>query len=168
MSIPSWPAACRPLEALEAEGRVSGSGMKPTAPPPAPQPARKGAGKPKALPCGWKVTLILPVKVKSEANQRCHWAVRQRRFKAQAQWLILLFGASPLAGVALSRWLPLRITLTHIGRKMDSDNLAGAFKGLRDSLADWCEVDDGDERISWEYAQHPGKGGVEITIEPRQ
>lgn len=111
----------------------------------------------------WSVTLRLACSVKSEANQRCHWAVRQRRFKHQGASLEV---ALRLAW--LKDWipdLPLKITWTHLGRKMDSDNLAGAFKGLRDALADLFDVDDGDERIEWVYDQRPGKSGVEVKIE---
>jgi len=36
---------------------------------------------------------------------------------------------------------------------MDSDNLAGAFKGIRDQLARELKVDDGDPQIEFRYKQ---------------
>lgn len=128
---------------------------------------KKRIRKPVATPqAGWSVTLIVPCRVKSEANQRCHWAERRKRFKEQEDALRLVMSAAWLAD-----WipdLPLRITWMHVGRRFDSDNLAGAFKGLRDCLATLFDVDDGDERITWEYQQRAGKSGVEVTIEPRK
>ena len=64
---------------------------------------------------------------------------------------------------------PCVITITRIGpRKLDSDNLAGSAKHVRDGVADWLGIDDGDERLTWEYAQRSGGAGVyacEIVIE---
>ena len=50
------------------------------------------------------------------------------------------------------------ITLTRIApRKLDSDNLAGAMKAIRDGIADAIERDDGEENIDWQYAQRNGE-----------
>ena len=63
--------------------------------------------------------------------------------------------------------LPCTVTITRLGpRKLDSDNLATSAKGLRDGIADKLGVDDGDERITWCYAQEKSKTyGVRIEIE---
>lgn len=46
------------------------------------------------------------------------------------------------------------ITLTRMGpRELDDDNLAYAFKSIRDEVANWLGVDDADKRLSWRYAQ---------------
>jgi len=51
------------------------------------------------------------------------------------------------------------------GRRMDSDGLAISFKGVRDGLAVAMGIDDGDERIEWQYDQQIGKEySVSITI----
>ena len=39
---------------------------------------------------------------------------------------------------------------------MDSDNLAISQKGVRDGVADWLGVDDGDQGIQWVYEQRAG------------
>jgi hypothetical protein len=61
------------------------------------------------------------------------------------------------------------ITLTRIApRKLDTDNLVSACKGVRDGIADTLGVDDGDERITWKYAQRKGKPkqyAVEVEVE---
>lgn len=113
-------------------------------------------------------TLDVPIRVVSEANQRCHWSVRHRRFKQQAQavWGVWM---AERPKVPPGR---LRITLTRVGpRKLDSDNLAGAFKGVRDQLAALIGVDDGSDRIVWGYEQEAiGKRqyAARIRIEPRE
>lgn len=54
-----------------------------------------------------------------------------------------------------------------ITRRMDDDNLAHAFKPLRDAIADWIGIDDGSSRLRWEYGQVETRGqqGVSIKIE---
>ena len=120
---------------------------------------------PTFLPLGYSLTIRLPVKVKSEMNQRDHWTARRRRFADQAT--VFLTEAHWL-GTARPP-LPCTITFTHRGRPIDGDNLQGAFKGLRDLIATWlrCE-DDADPRLDWRYAQdkqmRPAMQGVEITF----
>jgi hypothetical protein len=49
---------------------------------------------------------------------------------------------------------------------LDTDNLSGAFKGVRDEVAAFLGVDDKSERIHWVYTQEKGKGlKSTITIE---
>jgi hypothetical protein len=46
------------------------------------------------------------------------------------------------------------ITMTaHLRRDMDDDNLAASLKPLRDAIADWLGVDDGDKSLRWECGQ---------------
>lgn len=104
--------------------------------------------------------LELPVRVISEANQRGHWAggaerARSQRFLAALAVKAYLRNCRPLA-------LPAVITLTRLApRKLDSDNLARAFKAVRDGIADALGIEDGDERLEWRYAQHQReKGGT--------
>lgn len=107
-----------------------------------------------------------PLRLQSEANQRDHWAKRHRRFKSQRE----------IVAVEMLRVFergkprpPLSVTLTRIApRQMDSDNLAGAFKAVRDHLADVIGVDDGSDKVSWHYRQRKGQPkehAVEIRIE---
>ena len=54
--------------------------------------------------------------------------------------------------------LPATIKLTRLGQqKLDSDNLAGAMKAVRDGIADYFGVDDGDKRYTWVYSQQIAK-----------
>jgi hypothetical protein len=127
-----------------------------------PAKPRRRAAPPKKLAAGWAVELSLPCVVRSELNQRDHWAVRKRRFDTQATTL-----RAVLLEAGLESWLtpfPLTATFTHVGRAMDDDNLAGAFKGLRDSLAKWLGVDDADPLVSWRYEQQAGTPGVRVRI----
>jgi len=97
------------------------------------------------------ITIEAPIKVISEANQRSHWAERKRRFDGQKielqyYWRQALKGKKPA--------LPCTIRLVRIGPKaLDSDNLAGAFKAVRDQIAAEIGIDDGAAQIRFEYAQ---------------
>ena len=103
----------------------------------------------------------MPLRLAGGSNARLHWAKRARIVKAERKAGFLL---APRSG-----WmLPCVITLTRIGpRRLDSDNLAAIFKALRDGIADRLEVDDGDPRVTWRYAQERGKYGVRVEFEPR-
>ncbi len=131
------------------------------------RPPRKPA--PVALPpsCSWLVVLTVPgLVVQSEPNERCHWAVRANRFKAQEHAVGLAFSCANIpTGPAFARC---EVTLTRLGgRRLDDDNLAGAFKAVRDRLAKWLGVDDADPRVAWHYSQRSGVKGIEIRVEAR-
>lgn len=109
-------------------------------------------------------TLELPIRTVSEANQREHWGKKASRAKKQrnatCMRLFAAFGKAP-------RKPPDCITLTRIApRALDSDNLAGSFKAIRDGIQDWCGVNDRD--LVFAYAQRKGKPkeyAVEIAME---
>jgi hypothetical protein len=108
------------------------------------------------------LTVSVACRVVSEANARCHWAARRRRFQAQAAAvdaaLLPLRGLVEFAAGAVAAGGRAAVTLTRLGgQAMDDDNLRGAFKGVRDHLArNYLGVDDGDPRVAWEYGQQPG------------
>ena len=89
---------------------------------------------------------------------------KQQQAIVQACWIS--------EGMGQVEWrFPLKITFTRIGaRKLDSDNLAGSGKAVRDQLAKLLNVNDGDEsKVTWHYAQRIGKRGeyaVEIELKP--
>lgn len=115
----------------------------------------------------WKIVWELPVRVVTEANRREHWAVADRRKEQQREAVNLAWAVSPICPEIADHW-KLKITLTHVGRKVDCDNLRSAFKVTRDALAGRIGRDDGDEDFyQWVYTQERGKPGVRITIEPR-
>ena len=97
----------------------------------------------------------MPLKIVSEANCRDHWRVKAKRVKNHRSTARLLlrdkFGAPSWAG-------PLVIALARIGpRDMDTDNLAGGFKAVRDGIADWLGINDGDKAVTWNYSQERGQ-----------
>jgi hypothetical protein len=50
-------------------------------------------------------------------------------------------------------------------RSLDDDNLRGALKGHRDSLAATLRVDDKTPLVEWRYLQRKGPAAVEFKIE---
>lgn len=114
------------------------------------------------------ISLNIPVKLVSEANMREHWAVKNKRKKLQ-QMVV----AYALAGLKRDiPAFPVHVTITRVGvRKLDSDNLAGSAKGVRDMIANILGCDDGDEsRVTWEYRQRrgvPKEYSMDLTIAAR-
>jgi hypothetical protein len=119
------------------------------------------------------ICVKVPVKIESLANKREHWTATAKRKKAQRECALLALTVAnrgrtfdaPMHQEAL----PMTITLTRIGpRQLDDDNLAGGFKHVRDGVADWLGIDDGDKRLTWKYEQRKGapkEYAAEIRIE---
>ncbi len=114
----------------------------------------------------------IPMKLPSAGNLHEHWRARQKRIKTQRNAVKLAMygrgghGCGWLESVAiLVRGEQLACTLTRVSpRKLDSDNLAFAFKGIRDQVAAELGVDDGSDAIDWRYAQERGPCAVRIEI----
>jgi hypothetical protein len=155
----------------EMEARVlelAGIVPEPPAKQPLPAPARKRKRREVALDAApaWAVTLYPACRVVTEANTHEHWRTKARRFEAQRQAMEAVWQESPLTGPPIWKHVPgLVVTLTHVGPTMDDDNLAGAFKAVRDAVAECIGRDDGDPWFRWEYAQRAGEPGIEIRIE---
>jgi len=65
---------------------------------------------------------------------------------------------------------PWLVTLTRLAPSewLDDDKLAEAFKAVRDELAGWLGVSDGNQaRVRWLYAQRKAGWGIELRIEDR-
>ena len=112
------------------------------------------------------IVVMAPIRIQSEANLRHHWATRARRVSGQrdaTRWNLFAVARNARPEP------PLTITITRIApRELDSDNLAGGCKAVRDGIADWLCVDDGDKRLTWRYEQRTGKPreyACEIRIE---
>lgn len=90
-----------------------------------------------------------PIVVVSEANQRGFWWSKDKRRKEQrGNSALLVCAYTPLA----FRRRVTHVTLTRYGQRLlDTDNLAGAFKAVRDGIADALGIDDG--TIPWQYDQ---------------
>lgn len=111
-----------------------------------------------------KLSVAIPgLRLSSTLNDRRHW--RKRAGSAKAQRL--------LANLHLSRFPkptgPVVVTITRVSpRQLDSDNLAGACKSVRDGVADWLGVDDGvAERaglVLWQCAQEVKAKTYEVRI----
>ena len=99
------------------------------------------------------MTITIPLRTVSEANQREHHMAKHRRNKRQQETVGLFLSSA-------GRWFvfPCRVILTRIApRKLDSDNLAGSFKHVQDAVAKWLGVDDGSDQVAWRYEQRNGK-----------
>jgi hypothetical protein len=98
-----------------------------------------------------ELEFYIPVKTVSELNRRDHWRTKDRRRREQQEAAYYAYrGAAKGARVAL----PCVVRFVRIGpRKLDSDNLASAMKGIRDTVAQCIGVDDGAEQIRFEYDQ---------------
>ena len=110
----------------------------------------------------------IPIKTVSEANRRDRpmripggqwipgWDVKRRRTK-EHRYVSALCIAN--AHIHLEP-APFTVTMTRItpsSRMLDDDNLRSALKAARDGIADAFGIDDGDPRVTWEYAQRKGK-----------
>lgn len=115
------------------------------------------------------MTTLVPIRTRSEANLREHWATKARRVKAQRTSTRLCLVADSVEHGGVPPRGRLVVTLTRVApRELDDDNLRPALKAVRDETAAWLGLpDDRDPRVAWEYAQRRGKPGqyaVEITI----
>lgn len=96
---------------------------------------------------------MLPVRTVSEANAHEHWRKRAKRAKHQRGLAVLVMRGHGYKIPAP----PLFVRITRIApRALDSDNLAGSQKHVRDGVADWLGINDRDPRIQWVYAQAKG------------
>ena len=92
-------------------------------------------------------------------SARSHGTSREHRARATLE----VANEIQRVGCPLGPWV---VTLTRYGvRYLDDDNLAAAFKRIRDGVADALGVDDGDRRrIRWEYVQRIGPWSVSVEI----
>jgi len=94
----------------------------------------------------------------SEANRRDHHFAKAKRVKTQRQTTAAHLQASGFDPEPIAASKP-TITLTRIGRRaLDTDNLSGSLKAVRDAVAKWLGVDDGPKGpVTWAYAQEVNK-----------
>jgi hypothetical protein len=115
-----------------------------------------------------KLTLEWPMALPSMSNARLHWAAKARRTKAQRVSAGLALRANgvgwrltPLEpGGHLIVWLDRQAP-----RRLDDDNLRGAFKAVRDEVAAFFHVPDNYPSLSWCYRQSKGPATVRIEFE---
>lgn len=138
------------------------------------------------------VSVEIPMALPSAGNMREHPMARHRRIKAQRSATLLVLKANEVRPAMNPRRAcprctgtgelgyggptcadcdgvgqrPMVVTFTRVSpRKLDDDNLAFAFKGIRDEVAAYFGMDDADPRIEWRYAQAKGKAAVRIDFE---
>lgn len=97
----------------------------------------------------------LPIRTVSEANRRDHHMAVHRRKRAQQQTTAIVIRS---AFGQRRPHLPVHVHLVRIGpRRLDTDNLVGALKHVRDEVARWLGVDDGDAAVAtWSVDQEIG------------
>lgn len=112
------------------------------------------------------ISATLRILAPSTANLREHWSRRAKRAKNQreaARGALACYARELRALAALGGVI--RVELVRVSpRKLDSDNLQGALKAIRDGVADALGIDDGSPRYRWGYAQRKGSPSVLITI----
>jgi hypothetical protein len=112
-----------------------------------------------------QVTIMGLVVVSPNTSLWEHWTKKNTRSKRQGA--IVLKALAPCVQPAL----PLTVTMTRVSpRELDDDNLCGAFKKVRDSIAEWLGVDDRDKRITWRTEQRKApkdEAGTVIRFEQR-
>ena len=101
--------------------------------------------------------IFLPVKTVSEPNLREHWGKHARRARKQREAARTIVRAHILRNKVVPVDSHLTISLTRVApRALDSDNLAGSFKAVRDGVADALGIDDGSPLLEWRYCQARG------------
>ena len=117
------------------------------------------------------VAFTVPLRTVPGLNAReNHW-VRAKRVKQERAAI----SRGLRKALGCDRWacsgvvsLPAVVPLTRVSpRGCDSDNLAGALKAVRDSVAAFLGVDDGADWVEWRYRQERGDWGVRVEIAPR-
>lgn len=108
---------------------------------------------------------IIPMRTVPGMNTREHPMGRHRRVKREKRDTLLCLtqanGGNPRPPP------PYSVRLTRIAPRgtMDDDNLQSALKAVRDAVAQWLKVDDGDQdRVRFEYDQRRGAWAVEVEL----
>lgn len=134
----------------------------PKASPPSRHTAPVSAGVPVLSVTWWLPGLIL----RSEANIGGDLRARIARKNAVKATVRAALGLVPTFG-----WrFPVRVDLHRAGKRLlDDDNLAFAFKAVRDVVAEFVGIDDGNTKlVRWGYSQERVRQaehqGIRITI----
>lgn len=111
----------------------------------------------------WSIAIPMRTQGPNGGHDRQHWSKTNKARKTQRTATLAVLrcylGTCP--------FLPATIVITRVGkgnRKMDTDNVATSTKGLRDAVAQWLGIDDGDERVDWVYRSRLGQ---EFAVEIR-
>lgn len=104
-----------------------------------------------------RASIELPgIRLVSGDNSRVHWRTKWLRNRAHKSSTVMVLRSK----LGRPPELPITVTITRVGpnkRPLDSDGLASACKYVRDGVAQWVGVDDGDQRYTWICRQQYGK-----------
>lgn len=102
----------------------------------------------------------------SLANARLHWAKKAAIARAQRVSVKLHWWAMPAHVQFMERYPPRSVLFVRTGpRFLDDDNLASAFKAVRDEVAKLLGVSDAPGGpVEWRYEQRKGKPGYEVEF----
>lgn len=115
------------------------------------------------------LVIEVPITTVSEANRREHWGAKARRVRHQRTVTRWCCRATP-DFAAIRDWVRAgghaTVVLTRLApRSLDTDNLAGALKAVRDAVADELGLpNDRDPRIEWRVMQIHGRTAARITV----
>lgn len=114
-------------------------------------------------------TLTLPIRTQSinVSHAGEHWAKRAKRAREHREAVAVAWAQLP---VHRKPKPPCSVKMTRIApRALDSDNLQGALKSVRDGIATQLGLDDRDAAILWSYDQakpdKPKHYAVKVLIE---
>lgn len=118
----------------------------------------------------------IPFKLKGLANSfGGHWSMRANEARRALNKIgIRISNAIKVGNLIIPPGKKVSVVLVRVyggrSKAMDSDNLANAFKHVRDAISRAIGIDDGSSQISFQYSQwnSPGSGlkmGDEILIE---
>ena len=113
----------------------------------------------------------LPIRTRTENNNNEHWRLRWKRAKLQRTTVCQYLQVLWRQGYRLE--LPVAVTLIRIApRQLDHiDNISSAQKHTKDGVADFFQVDDRTDQLTWTYLQMRGKPkyyGIRIILEPQE
>lgn len=104
----------------------------------------------------WLAEFTVPVALVSEANTPGHWTDGHARHKVQKETTLAVWhkhcGKLPKATWQPPNKVVVRI-VRHGKKRMDSDNLWGSAKYVRDPIAYGMGVDDGAAHLDWQVDQ---------------
>lgn len=100
----------------------------------------------------------VPMKLGRGQNEREHWTAKAARVKREHEAMaVALAGPLPHDLAELRRAadeMGLTVRITRIAPKhLDDDNATASAKAVRDSIAAWLGIDDGDARVRYEVRQ---------------
>jgi hypothetical protein len=118
------------------------------------------------------LTVVIPVKTVAESSNGSHSNVYVKAKRKKDQHETVRAWLTPLGDMLPEESFPMVVTLVRMSAgTMDDDGLRSSLKYVRDAIALWLGVDDGDtSRVQYHYGQAKCKKrqfGVRVTFRPR-